>query len=108
MAKNEKKVQNQILKDLESFGEYCECFKIMKANKNGEPDVFFTFKLTGGILVECKRLLGVPRRLQLVKIMKLNRCGTPTYVCHSWKEWCELKQSLGITKESVIRAHNVE
>ena len=108
MARNEKKVQTQILTDLESLGRYCECFKIMKANKNGEPDIFFTTKLTGGILVECKRLDGDARALQSVKIAKLNACGTRTFICHSWEEWIEIKNTLGLTRENVIRAHNME
>lgn len=108
MAKNEKKVQNQILIDLESFGRYCECFKIMKANKNGEPDVFFTTKFTGGVLVECKKEDGQAKRLQEIKIAKLNRCGTRTFLCHSWEEWTTIKKELNLTKKNVIRTHNVE
>jgi len=108
MAKNEKKIQNQILIDLESFGEYCECFKIMKANKNGEPDVFFTTILTGAIMVECKRLTGVAQKLQLTKLTKLAQCGTRTFLCHSWEEWCKIKELLGLTKERVIHAYNME
>lgn len=108
MARNEKKVQTQIITDLDSFGRYCECFKIMKASKNGEPDVFFTTRLTGGILVECKKPDGKARKLQEVKIAKLNTCGTKTFLCHSWEEWCEIKNILGLTKENVILEHNME
>jgi len=108
MAKNEKKVQTQILNDLRSLGRYCECFKIMKASDIGEPDVFFTTALTGGVLIECKRLEGNARRIQLIKIEKLNKCGTRTFICKSWEGWCEVKHKLGLTKENVIHAHNME
>jgi len=108
MARNEKKIQTKILKDLESFGKYCECFKIEKANKNGEPDIFFTTLLTGAVFIECKRLTGYAKRLQLFKIEKLKNCGCKAFVCHSWEEWCEIKNELGLTKIAVIRLYNME
>jgi len=108
MAKNEKKVQNSIINDLESLGRYCECFKIIKANKNGEPDVFFTTRLTGAVFIECKKLDGAARRLQMVKIIKLNSCGVKAFLCHSWEEWLKIKNELNLTRDSVIRSHNLE
>ena len=108
MARNEKNIQTKILTDLRYLGRYCECFKIIKASDSGEPDIFFTTALTGAILIEAKRLTGNPRRLQIVKIEKLNKCGTRTFVCRSWEEWVEIKKQLDFTKENVIRAHNME
>lgn len=106
MAKNEKVVQTLILDDLRSLGRYCECFKIMKASDVGEPDIFFTTRLTGAVLIETKRLKGKPQKIQEIKIEKLTKCGTPTFVCHGWEEWMKIKMRFGLTKESVIRAHH--
>jgi len=106
MAKNEKKVQDIILDDLRSFGQYCEVFKIMKASDAGEPDVFFTTCLTGAVLIEVKKGKGVVRKLQKIKIAKLNSCGTRTFVCHSIEEWIALKKNLTLTLDNVVVAHN--
>ena len=105
MAKNEKKVQDVVLGDLRSFGKYCEVFKIIKASDSGEPDIFFTTCLTGAIFIETKRLKGVVRKLQEVKISKLNRCGGRAFVCRSIEQWLEIKQELGLTITNVVRAH---
>ena len=102
----EKKNQTKILKDLRSYGKYCESFKIIKTSDNGEPDIFFSFALTGAILIEAKRLTGAPRKLQEKKIKKLNICGTRTFVCHSWEEWYSIKKSLGLLDmEKIKEAH---
>lgn len=103
MAKNEKALQTNILDDLRSFGEYCECFKIMRASDNGEPDIFFTTKLTGGILVETKRLKGSLQKVQGVKVKKLINCGTPTFICNSWEKWVEIKRFLNLTKDNIVQ-----
>lgn len=105
MAKNEKKVQNVVLSDLRSFQKYCEVFKLIKTSDNGEPDIFFTTCLTGAVFVETKRLNGAARKLQIVKIEKLNRCGVRAFVCHSIEEWLTIKQELGITTANVTRSH---
>jgi len=106
MAKNEKKVQDVVLGDLRSLGKYCEVFKIMKASDAGEPDIFFTTCLTGAIFIETKRLTGAVRKLQKAKIEKLNRCGSRTFVCHSIKEWVDIKRQLSLSLENVKSAHN--
>jgi len=106
MAKNEKKVQDIILGDLRSYDQYCEVFKIMKASDAGEPDIFFTTCLTGAIFIEAKKKKGVVRKLQKVKIAKLNSCGVNAFVCHSIEEWVALKKKLNLTRDNVIKAHN--
>ena len=103
----ESNLQTKVLKDLRSFGKYCECFKIIKTSDNGEPDIFFTTALTGSILLEMKKLKGNPEELQKVKIKKINECGTRAFVCHSWEEWISIK--LGIllmTFPNVRDTHN--
>ena len=92
----ESEIQSKILTDLRSRAKNCECFKIMKASDNGEPDIFFTTKETGGVLIETKRPSGSLRKLQENKLEKLNKCGTPTFVCHSWEEWVEVKKKIGL------------
>lgn len=101
----EKKLQTKILKDLESFGKYCEAFKLMKINKNGEPDIFFTTALTGAVLVEAKREAGNPRKNQESKLKKLALCGTPTFVCRTWDDWIALKKRLRLHMTTVRNAH---
>jgi len=101
----ESNLQSKILNDLRSFGKYCECFKIIKASDNGEPDIFFTTILTGGVLLELKRLTGSAEKLQIFKINKLNKCGTKTFVCHSWQEWVSIKKILNLEKFTVELVH---
>lgn len=101
----EKRLQTKILKDLESFGKYCEAFKLVRANKNGEPDIFFTTALTGAVLVEAKKSDGNPRKNQQSKLRKLALCGTPTYVCHTWDEWMQIKKELLLEIGRVRVAH---
>ena len=91
----ESKLQRKILRDLESI-EDCECFKIMKANKNAIPDIFFTTFITKAVLVEAKKSKGKARYNQKKKIAKLNRCGTRTYICDSWDQWMEIKRYVGL------------
>ena len=93
---HESDLQSSILADLQSFGKYCECFKIMKANDNGNPDIFFTTGLTGAVLIEVKRLKGSASEIQKVKIASFNRCGTKAFVCHTWNQWVEIKKTLGM------------
>ena len=104
MAKNEKNIQTKILNDLRSFGRYCECFKIIKASDSGEPDIFFTTALTGAILIETKRPAGIIQKIQKVKIAKLNKCGTPTYICNSLERWLEIKAELKLTMHNIKKA----
>jgi len=116
MAKNEKKVQTRILNDLRSFGKYCEVFKIMKTSDAGEPDIFFTTRLTGAVFIETKRHKGKLQKIQKEKIAKLNSCGVKAFVCRSisgteWpltEQWLEIKKALNLTKDNVIRAHDME
>jgi len=93
----ESSLQSKILNDLRSFGKYCECFKIMKTSDNGEPDVFFTTKITGAVLIEIKRPDGSTQKIQSAKIKKLNECGTQAYICYSWENWASLKNDLGLS-----------
>jgi len=102
----EAKLQSQILNDLRSLGKYCECFKLIKTSDNGEPDIFFTTKLTGGVLLELKRLSGSLNKLQEVKINKLNECGTKTFACYSWIEWVQIKKSLKLDSPTVQFYHS--
>ena len=95
--------QYKILTDLRSFGKYCEAFKIIKASDNGEPDIFFTFALTGAVLIEAKRRDGSARKLQKNKIKKLNLCGTQTFLCHCWEEWFDIKKTLGLLDMDAIK-----
>ena len=93
----ESNLQRKILRDLESING-CECFKIMKANKNAIPDIFFTTLITKGVFIEAKKSKGIARANQLKKIDKLNKCGTLTFVCDSWDRWMEIKRELDFTK----------
>ncbi len=101
----EKRLQTKILNDLRSLGKYCEAFKLMRASENGEPDIFFTMALTGGVLIEAKGGRGSPRPNQKAKIKKLNDCGTPTFVCRTWDEWMDVKRRLNMTPAAIRTAH---
>jgi len=99
--KKESKLQYSILKDLKSYGKYCESFKIEKSNENGVPDVFFTTSLTGAVFIEVKKEDGVLSPMQIVKLASLNNCGTKAFSLYTWKEWVDIKASLGMSFESV-------
>jgi len=102
----EKSLQTLILDDLRSLRKYCEVFKIIKTSDNGEPDIFFTTALTKGVFVETKAPKKDPRKLQWVKIKKLNTCGTKAYACRTWEEWYKLKECLGLLDMgNIIKAH---
>lgn len=101
----EKRLQTKILNDLWSFGKYCEAFKIMRTSVNGEPDIFFTTALTGGVLIEAKAKGESPRKNQKAKIKKLNDCGTPTFVCNTWGDWIDVKCRLNMTLATLRAAH---
>lgn len=104
--KKETILQGKILKDLRSLGKYCLAFKIIRTSDNGVPDIFFTTAITGGILIEVKKIRGEKRTNQIHVVNKLNSCGTKSYFCETWKEWWELKSSLGLlNKEGIIYAH---
>ena len=100
--RNEAKLQSDILSDLRSFGKYCECFKIEKSSDNGVPDIFFTTKFTGTVFIETKRLLGQAKKLQLLKINRLVKCGTRAFVCNSWEEWIGIKDIIGLSKSIML------
>ena len=95
-------LQSDILNDLRSFGKYCVCFKIMNANENGVPDVFFTTKWTGSVFIEVKRTEGKARKLQQIKIDRINECGGKAFICNSWIEWITMKSILGLSKNRVL------
>jgi hypothetical protein len=92
----EKKIQDIILKDLRSYGKYCECFKIIKSSDSGELDIFFTTKITGAVFIEVKKPGEVPSKLQEYKIKKLNDCGSKAFSCDSIDSWNNIKISLGL------------
>lgn len=103
--KYESDFQSDILKDLRSYGKYCECFKIMSASDLGVPDVFFTTSKTGCVFIEVKREKdGKPSPAQILKNEKLNRCGCKAFFCYTWAEWVEIKKTIGLNKTDVISA----
>lgn len=102
----ESALQAKILRDLNSYGKYCEAFKVESPSCNGEPDIFFTTTLTNGVLIETKRLGEELRALQASKAKKLNMCGSKTFKCDSWEGWVAVKNALGLTKENVIKHYN--
>ena len=91
-----KLLQTNILTDLECMWRKKKCFsfKVMKANKNAIPDIFFTTPNTGGVFVEVK---GDNDRLsdkQSYVIGELNKYGSKAITCYSWGEWLEIKSNL--------------
>jgi len=89
-------LQSKILGDLESLGKNCVAFKIMKANVDGVPDVFFTTKVSGPVLVELKAPDGVISDKQRLMIQWLNECGCKAFECWSIDDWFSIKKQLGI------------
>jgi hypothetical protein len=102
----ESALQSKILNDLRSLGKYCTVFKIIKSSDDGVPDIFFTTAHTGGILVETKRTTGVTTKLQALMGIKLNMCGTKSFICYSWEEWMEAKQLLGLCHKTAKDAYD--
>src|SRR5271157_2939567 len=90
----ESDLQSKILTDLRSLGKYCVCFKIIKASDNGVPDIFFSTKLTGPILLEIKKKTGVLRKNQIIMNNKLNLCGIKSLTCYTWNEWVLIKKDI--------------
>jgi hypothetical protein len=105
--RNEVKLQSDILCDLRSFGKYCECFKIEKTSDNGTPDIFFATKITNAVFIETKRIGEKARKLQLIRIRRLNECGVLAFVCSSWDDWIDIKKFICLNKENVILANNM-
>lgn len=101
MPGKEARIQSIILKDLESLGDYCECFKTIKLNKSGYPDIFFTTPWTGAVFVEVKRPGEKPRPEQIDRIKGLNKCGCKAYWVDSVEAWIELRKELGISRSRI-------
>ena len=99
----ESEIQGKILRDLRSYGKYCVCFKIEKASENGIPDIFFSMRICGPVLVETKRPTGDASTIQNNQTSKLIMCGTKVFFCYSWKQWVEIKTILGINMQNVCR-----
>lgn len=92
MAK-EKSLQTLILEDLESRPNIL-VFKLMKANINGLPDVWFIYP-GGTVCVEIKAPGKVPEPHQQVIINRINAIGgAKAFACDSWKRWSEIKSML--------------
>lgn len=90
----ESRLQTKILNDLRSMGKHCVAFKIMKCSENGVPDIFFTTKKTGPILIETKAPKGEPSAKQGNMIQQLNDCGCRTFHCWSWQDWIIIKEDI--------------
>jgi len=97
----EKNIQDHILKDLRSYGRFCECFKIIKSSDSGEMDIFFTTKITGAVMLEVKKPGERPRKLQEYKISKINECGTKAFYCDSIESWGNIKSLIGLSKDRI-------
>lgn len=104
----ESKLQTKILKDLRSMRRYCECFKIMKCSDDGVPDIFFTTVASGGVYIECKATNGVKGPMQIIKVKKLNKCGSLAYFCFSWEDWIEIKKAVGIYDMNNVVSRHIE
>jgi hypothetical protein len=93
MAK-EKTLQTLILEDLESRAPAVFVFKLMKANINGLPDVWFIY--SGGLVcIEVKAPGERPEDHQQLVINRINATGgAKAYWCDSWKMWSEIKKEL--------------
>jgi len=89
----ESRLQTSILHDLESRKD-CTCFKIMKCNEDGVPDIFFTTITSGPIFVEVKARGGVVSPKQKSMHDKLNKNGCPTFIVYTWQDWVKLKINL--------------
>jgi hypothetical protein len=94
-GKLESKVQAKALRQLKNIPG-CECFKIMRANEDHIPDVFFTTKKTGPWLVEFKKDGEEPRPGQYKKINKLNECGMQSCWVEGWSGWIFFVKKIGL------------
>lgn len=94
MAK-EKKLQTKILHDLESRPD-TECFKIMKANKDGVCDIWFTNIRTGPYLLEVKAPGEQPSKKQHHFIGRVNASGGVALWVDTWQGWVDLKKDIGL------------
>ena len=101
LMSKEKNIQDHILKDLRSYGRYCECFKIIKSSDSGEMDIFFTTKITGAVFLEVKKPGERPSKLQEYKIQKMNDCGTKAFYCDSIESWENIKSLIGLFKHNI-------
>jgi hypothetical protein len=93
--KLEGEVQIKILHQLEGIRD-CECFKIIRANKNNVPDLFFTTPKTGPWLVELKKYDKEPRIGQYKTIDKLNSCGMQACWVSGWSGWIFFVKKIGL------------
>lgn len=93
-GKKEAELQSMILSDLEYRGVLV--FKIIKANEDGIPDIFFCSEKTGSVFIEMKREIGgvysysQKRFRRRIKEIGGARC----YGIHLISEWIELRSML--------------
>jgi len=97
----ESDIQSKVIKDIDGFGKYVFGFKLIKANKNGIPDIIFHSLVTGGIMVEMKKPGELPDPHQDVKMDEAEYVGIRCFVIDSVKGWVALKKHLGLNIENL-------
>ncbi len=80
----ESQIQGKIIKDLEAKGWYV--IKIIRANKNGLPDLF-AFKINNLILIEVKKEGGIESPLQKFRKKEISTYGTRVITVYSFAEY---------------------
>lgn len=75
----ESAVQGKIIKQLEAIG--CVVIKIIKANKNGIPDLLVLLPNGRAVFIEVKKPGGVASKLQQYYIELLRKQGFTAFIC---------------------------
>lgn len=80
----ESAVQGKIIKQLEAIG--CVVIKIIKANKNGIPDLLVLLPTGRAVFIEVKKPGGVASKLQQYYIELLRKQGFTAFICDDPKD----------------------
>ena len=86
-------IQTKVLNDLKTRDVFS--FKIIQANVNGIPDIFFCSQKTGPVFLEMKRSKGgVVSPAQILQMSIAGKHGIKCYVVNTIEEWTRIKKEL--------------
>lgn len=80
----ESAIQSKIIEKVEAKG--CLAIKIMRANKNGIPDLCILTPNGRVVFIEVKKPGGIASKLQEYYIGFIRKLGIPAAICYSWED----------------------
>lgn len=80
----ESDIQRKIIEKVEAKG--CLAIKIIRANKNGIPDLCILTPNGKAVFIEVKKPGGVASKLQDYYISFIRKLGFTAAICYSWED----------------------